>query len=251
MEPVSERQGRDDQAVQREHLRGGQMWSRIVRRGQRLSLIDLEGGATPAALFYNAAQPLERYNMADTLKAQHTARLTRGHVLYSDMGRILMSIVEDSAGWHDTVTGHLTRSAAQRKFGSGGFQALRNDFYRDTQSNFLIELGKHGLGARDIVPNVNFFTQVVADVDGNLSFVPAQRPGREVVLRAEMDVLVVLSNTPHPLDPNASYAPKPLVLTLHGGRGAHAPVPKGDPCRALCEQNERAFQLTDDYNPSL
>src|SRR5262245_56949783 len=127
----------------REQLRGGQMWSRIVRRGQVLTLIDVEGGSTPAALFYNARQPLERYNMADTLKAQHTFRLTRGHVLYSDMGRVLMSIVEDSAGWHDTVTGHMDRATAVARFGSGSYQALRNDFFRDTRSNFLIELVKY------------------------------------------------------------------------------------------------------------
>ncbi|HEX6243673.1 MAG TPA: DUF1989 domain-containing protein, partial [Polyangiales bacterium] len=139
---------REDPVLVREALRGGQMWSRIVRRGQALRLTDVEGGASVAALFYNARQPLERYNMADTLKAQHTAFITRGVVLYSDMGRILMSVVEDSAGWHDTFTGHLDARGSAQKFGEGSYQLLRNDFYRDTRSNFLIELGKHGLGAR-------------------------------------------------------------------------------------------------------
>jgi urea carboxylase-associated protein 2 len=230
-----------------EQLRGGQMWSRIVRRGQLLELVDVEGGATPAALFYNAQQPLERYNMADTLKAQHTARLTRGHVLYSDMGRILMSIIEDSAGWHDTLTGHMDASAARRKFGAGSYQQLRNDFHRDTRSNFLIELGKHGLGKRDIVPNVNFFTKVSADADGNLTFVPSAQSGRHVTLRAELDVLVVLSNTPHALDPSPAYAPKPLALTIRPG----AAVSEDDVCRTHCEQNARGFLLTADYNLSL
>src|SRR4249920_1816963 len=111
----------------REPLRGGQMWSRVVRRGQALRLLDVEGGASVAALFYNAKQPLERYNMADTLKAQHTAFLTSGHVLYSDMGRVLMSLTEDTAGWHDTFTGHLDRAGSEQKFGRGSYQALRND----------------------------------------------------------------------------------------------------------------------------
>jgi len=230
-----------------EQLRGGQMWSRVVRRGQVLTLIDVEGGATPAALFYNARQPLERYNMADTLKAQHTAMLTRGHVLYSDMGRVLMSIVDDGAGWHDTFTGHMDRATSVRKFGEGSYQTLRNDFHRDTRSNFLIELGKHGLGKRDIVPNVNFFTKVAVDADGNLTFVAASAPERHVSLRAEMDVLVVLSNTPHPLDPSPRYAPKPLALTLHEGR----PAADDDVCRTSCEQNARGFQLTEDYLLSL
>jgi urea carboxylase-associated protein 2 len=226
-------------------LRGGEMWSRIVRRGQLLTLTDLEGGATPAALFYNAEQPLERYNMADTLKAQHTAKLTRGHVLYSDMGRVLMSIVEDTAGWHDTITGHLDHAASERKFGAGTFQELRNDFYTDTRSNFLVELGKYGLGKRDIVPNVNFFTEVRASEDGALRFVPGTGPGRKVVLRAELNVLVVLSNTPHPLDPGSSYAPKPLSLHIVQGP---RDVPLDDVCRTQCEQNGRGFALTEDYN---
>ncbi|MEY4508428.1 MAG: hypothetical protein RLZZ450_550 [Pseudomonadota bacterium] len=232
-------------------LRGGEMWSRIVRRGQLLSLLDGEGGATPAALFYNAAQPLERYNMADTLKAQHTAKLTRGHVLYSDMGRILLSIVADSAGWHDTVTGHMGREASLRKYGAGSFQQLRNESYHDTRSNLLIELGKHGLGKRDLVPNVNFFTKVVADELGNLTFVPTPEAGRQITLRAEMDVLVVLSNTPHALDPSTTYAPKPLVISVQRAASSATRVPADDVCRALCAENGRGFVLTEDYNLSF
>ena len=228
-----------------EELRGGQMWSRVLRRGQVLSLIDVEGGATTAGLFYNASQPLERYNFADTLKAQHTAKLTRGHVLYSDMGRVLCSIIEDSAGWHDTVTGHMSRAASQAKFGASSFQQLRNDYHRDTRSNFLIELGKHGLGKRDIVPNVNFFAKITPDQNGDLSWQSAREPGRKVSLRAEMDVLVVLSNTPHPLDPATHYAPMPVALSIRQGPRS---VPLDDVCRTSCEQNRRGFQLTEDYN---
>lgn len=243
--------GAAEPGVHRELLRGGQMWSRVVRRGQLLTLVDVDGGATPAALFYNAKQPLERYNMPDTLKAQHTAKLTRGHVLYSDMGRILLSIVEDSAGWHDTISGHMGPDASLQKFGAGSFQTLRNDFYRDTRSNFLVELGKHGLGKRDLVPNVNFFTKVVVDDSGKLRLEPSREAGRRVVLRAEMDTLVVLSNTPHLLDPMNSYAPRPLAVTVERGLGPDARVPLDDVCRAQCEQNARGFLLTEDYNLSL
>src|ERR1700742_3422140 len=146
-----------------ERLRGGQMWSRVLKRGQSLRLTDLEGGASVAALFYNADDPLERYNMPDTLKAQHIARLTRGYVLFSDMGRILCSVVEDTCGWHDTITGHATAATTRLKFGEGSYQKLRNDFYRNTHDNFLIELGKHGLGKKDLTPNVNFFVKVAVD----------------------------------------------------------------------------------------
>ena len=88
-----------------ETLLGGQAWSRRLARGQILRLTDTTGRACVSALFYNARDPIERYNMADTLKAQYTAFLTVGRVLYSDMGRVLASIIQDSCGWHDTISG--------------------------------------------------------------------------------------------------------------------------------------------------
>lgn len=219
------------------------MWSGVLARGERLKLTDTEGGACVAALLFNARQPLERYNMPDTLKAQHIARLTAGNVLYSDMGRVLFSVVADTAGWHDTITGHLTAEASQKKYGAGTYQALRNDFFRNTRDNFLIELGKHGLGKRDVHANVNFFVKVAADAEGNLAFFPAFRAGSSIELRAEMDVLVVLSNTPHPLDPSPKYAPPPVALEIHLG----PPAKTDDPCRRSCPENERGFTLTEAY----
>jgi urea carboxylase-associated protein 2 len=226
-----------------ETLRGGQMWSRVLKRGQVLCLTDLEGGASVAALFFNAEQPLERYNMPDTLKAQHIARLTAGNVLFSDMGRVLCSIVRDSAGWHDTITGHLRADASVAKYGAGTYQALRNDFFRNTRDNFLIELAKYGLGKRDLHANVNFFVKVVADLDGNLGWQPGSRAGAAVELRAELNTLVVLSNTPHPLDPAPSYGPRPALLEIFRGALAGAE----DACRRSCPENERGFALTEQY----
>ncbi len=100
-------------------LRGGQAWSGRLRRNQRLRLVDAEGRACVSALFYNADDPLERYNMADTLKAQYTAFLTTGRVLYSDMGRVLASIVADDCGWHDTISGLRDAAANAARFGAG------------------------------------------------------------------------------------------------------------------------------------
>jgi hypothetical protein len=234
-----------DQArvVHREALRGGQMWSRVVKKGQVLRLTDIEGGATPAALFYNPALTLERYNMPDTLKAQQIAKLTTGNVLYSDMGRVLFSITFDSYGWHDTITGHMTRLASEAKYGAGPYQHLRNDFHRNTRDNLLIELGKYGLGEKDIVPNVNFFVKAVADEDGNLTWQSDAKAGAFVDLRAEMDVLTILSNTPHPWDPSPTYAPKPLELTVW----IADPVAASDRCRTSRPENERGFLLTEQY----
>src|SRR6476659_9772940 len=196
-------------------LRGGEMWSRRMQRGQVLRLTDPPGKAAVAALFYNADDPTERYNMPDTLKAQYTAFLTAGRVLYSDMGRILASIVEDSCGWHDTISGCGDAAASRARFGEGTYQELRNDFHRNSRDNLLIELGKHGLGKRDIVPNVNFFVRVTVDGDGKMSWVAgSSRPGAHVDLRFEMSTLCVLSNTPHPLDPATAYAPPAVELAI-------------------------------------
>jgi len=234
----------DLQVLLDEPLRGGQMWSRVLRRGQTLRLTDVAGGAAVAALFYNAEEPSERYNMPDTLKAQHIARLTAGYVLYSDMGRVLCSVTEDSVGWHDTITGHGTAAHGRAKFGEGSYQKLRNDWHRNTRDNFLVELGKYDLGKRDVVANVNFFVKVVVDEQGTLGFVPGHsQAGSFVELRAEMNTLVVLSNTPHPLDPSTTYAPKPVMLALRAG----APAGPNDACRLSRPENARGFSLTESY----
>src|SRR5258706_5054200 len=174
----------EPEPILEEPLRGGQMWARVLRRGQTLRLTDVEGGASVAALFYNADDHTERYNMPDTLKAQHIARLTAGYVIYSDMGRILCSVVGDSLGWHDTITGHGTAAHSKKNFGEGTYQALRNDWYRNTRDNFLVELGKYELGKRDLTANVNFFVKVAVDDAGKLAFVSGHsKPGDYVELR--------------------------------------------------------------------
>ena len=234
----------DRELVLEEPLRGGQAWSRVLRRGQRLRLTDVEGGAAVAALFYNAEEPSERYNMPDTLKAQHIARLTAGYVLYSDMGRVLCSVTEDSVGWHDTITGHGSAAHGRAKFGEGSYQQLRNEWHRNTRDNFLVELGKYDLGKRDLVANLNFFVKVVVDEQGALGFVPGHsKAGSFVELRSEMNTLVVLSNTPHPLDPSKTYAPKTVGLTVRAG----APAGAQDACRLSRPENARGFTLTESY----
>ena len=162
--------------VHNDTLPGARYWSFIIQRGFCLRLTDLNGGANCSALFYNAHDKLERYNMADTLKAQHTACLTRGHVCYSDMGRILMSIIEDTCGWHDTVCGCSNAKLVAEKYGEKSYQEARDDFYRNAREDFLIELAKWGLGTRDMVPNLNFFSKVVADEKGGLRFVQDNSP---------------------------------------------------------------------------
>jgi urea carboxylase-associated protein 2 len=161
------------------------------------------------------------------------------------MGRVLCSIVEDTCGWHDTITGHADAAWSLEKYGAGTYQELRNDWFRNTHDNFLVELGKYGLGAKDIVANVNFFVKVQADLDGNLAWVPGNsKPGASVALRSDMRTLVVLSNTPNPVDPERRYAPKPVALAVLTGS---ADVPRGDPCRTSSAEAGRGFELTEDY----
>jgi urea carboxylase-associated protein 2 len=229
-----------------ETLHGGGSWSRRMRRGQSLRITDTTGKGSVAALFYNADAPLERYNMADTLKAQYTAFLTAGRVLYSDMGRVLACIVDDTCGWHDTLSGCGNAATTRARYGEGRYQELRNDFYRNTRDNFLVELGKHGLGKKDIVPNVNFFVRIRVDDSGRLAWARTSAPaaaGAHVDLRFEMNTLVVLSNTPHPLDPAPSYKPPSVELRLGEAR---APGPD-DPCRVSRSENGRGFTLTEAY----
>jgi uncharacterized protein len=231
-----------------ETLRGGQAWSRRLRRNQRLILNDLEGRACVSALLYNARDPLERYNMADTLKAQFTAYLTAGRVLYSDMGRVLASIVADSCGWHDTITGIGDAAAGAARWGEGPYQELRNDFHRNARDSLLVELGKHGLGKRDVIANVNFFVRIGVGDDGALAWVAGNStPGATVELRFEMDTLVVLSNTPHPLDPAPRYDPPPVGIAIGDG----PPAPDDDPCRLSRPENGRGFALTAAYLAEL
>jgi urea carboxylase-associated protein 2 len=234
----------DQRIVHRETLRGGQAWSRRLRRHEVLRIVDTSGKACVSALFYNARHPLERYNMPDTLKAQFTAFLTRGRVLYSDMGRVLCSVIGDTCGWHDTLSGCGDAKSSVSQFGEGRYQELRNDFHRNARDNFLVELGKHGLGKRDLVPNVNFFVRVVADADGNLAWRGGNsRPGAWVDLRFEMDALVVLTNTPHPLDPATVYAPPAIALVVWQGT---APG-DDDECRLSRPENGRGFASTEAY----
>jgi urea carboxylase-associated protein 2 len=227
-----------------QRLKGGQAWSRRLARHQRLRIRDVEGRACVSALLYNADYPIERYNMPDTLKAQFTAFLTTGRVLFSDMGRILCSIVADECGWHDTIAGMGGADASRARFGEGSYQTLRNDFHRNGRDNMLVELGKHGLGKRDVVSNVNFFARVVVDETGAMRWVPGNsHPGASVELRFEMDTLVVLSNTPHPLDPATRYAPPPIELSIEDG----PPPAADDRCRLSRPENGRGFALTEAY----
>jgi uncharacterized protein len=223
-------------------LAPGAGWSRTCRRGTALTLVDQDGGANVSALLYRASDPLERYCMPDTLKCQRVSRLTTGVALYSDMGRVLASITADSCGWHDTISGHATAALVAERWGVASYQDHRNDWRRSARDAFLVELAKQGLGRRDLVANVNFFSKVEVNEDGAMVFVPGNSElGDSVTLRFDLDTLVILSSVPHPLDPALEWSPRPVRLTLEDVPAA----PPDDRTRTACAENERGFAASE------
>ena len=232
-----------DRLLLEETLPGGAAWSFTVRRHHTLRLTALEAGANVSFLCFNRHELLDRYNMADTLKGQHTAKLTTGHILVSDMGRAMASITGDTLGWHDPLGGHDTATHVAKKWGPSSYQTARNAWHRNSHDHFLIELAKHGLNARDLVPNINFFSKVATSPSGQLSFVPNHaQPGDHLDLRAELDLLVILTTCHHPMDTSVAYGPKPVKLQLYRS----VPPAADDYCRTYRPENERAF-----YNSEL
>lgn len=221
-----------------DEIPGGKHWSFTIRRGTILRLIDREGGANVGMLFYNPQNPLERYNAPDTLKCQHTFKLTAGHCLYSDMGRIFCSIVADTSGWHDTVCGNSNKALVAERWGHKSYQDHRNGWTLNGHDSFLVEAAKHGLGRRDLAANVNWFSKVATEEDGSLVFDPGHaKPGAYVDLRFEMDSLVLLHTCPHPLNPAAEYPRKPILYQLRQAD----PVADDDACKRARPENERGF----------
>jgi len=220
-------------------LKGGCHWSMVMRRGTGLRLIDNDGGANVALMFYNPANLLERYNAPDTLKCQHTFKLQRGNCLYSDMGRIFCSIVEDSVGWHETVCGSLTRDTMLQRWGDHNYQEYHNDFNQSGHDSFLVELAKYGLGVRDMVACVNLFSKVSVKDNGDLAYEPDNsKAGDYVELRFEMDTLVIMHTCPHPLNEAAEYPKRSVNYHIR----QHDAVAEDDYCKNFCAENQRGFE---------
>ncbi len=218
---------------------GASHWSLRLRRGLSMKLTDIEGDANFGMLFYNPDNLVERYNAPDTLKCQHTFKLTTGHCLYSDMGRIFCSITEDTLGWHETVSGNSHAQFVADQWGRRNYQCDRNDWHQNGHDSFLVELAKYGLTVRDLAANVNFFSKVISNEQGDIqrqeNFSPA---GSSVTLRFEMDTLVVMHTCPHPLSIAASYPYKPVKVELF----ASDPIDFAtDPCVNLCAENRRGY----------
>lgn len=220
--------------VRKETIPGGWYNTFHVVRGQALRLVNTDGNPGVSILIWNADDTSERYNLSDTLKLQWTTHLTAGRVLFSDMGRVLTSIVADTCGRHDALLGGSTPASNARRYG--------DDSLRSTSANFRLAAGKLGMGARDIPPCLTFFAGVRLDAQGAFHWQDgATSPGDIVDLRAEMNLLVTVSNCPHPLAPGAVFAPGPvdaIVWTV-------PPATADDLCRGFGEEALRGFENTD------
>ena len=225
-----------------ETVPGGGHTSFVLKRGQLLRITDIEGGANVSLLLLNACEKSERLNLPDTLKCQHTAKLTAGHCLYSDMGRVLAAITADTCGWHDSFGGVLNAEEVAEKYGQGGYQELRNGFFRNGMDNLLVEMGKWNLNLQDLLMNLNLFSRVTVDSDGCFHFQPDNsKAGDYIELYAPMDTLVVLTALQHPMDPNPQYTPKPVQLSWHKVDSDGISVL----CRTSRPENGRGFHNTE------
>lgn len=227
-------------AVWEETIAAGGYASRRIARGTRLRLIDLEGDGCVSMLIFNTENPLERLNVADTLKIQWNAYLSAGKLLLSDMGRVMLSIVQDDADTHDAFCGTSNEATNARAYG-GGACSWAHPTSRD---RLLLGVTKIGLGRKDVHPCVNWFKGVTIDAHGDTTLVAGPfAPGRALVLRAEMDVLIVVANCPHVLDERPKFNVTPVRATAWRGQS----TPADDPIRTATPEGLRAFLNTEDY----
>jgi len=185
-----------------------QPWSARVRKGDVLRLVDLEGQQAVDFLCYAADNHAERYNAANTMKLNKSIYVGKGTELWSVRARKMMTVIDDSCGFHDTLAGCCSIEIDKVRFGKTNTQSC--------QSNFEAELAKHGMGEKDIVANINFFMYVPVEGNGSVAIADGlSKPGDHVDLRAEMDVLVVISNCPERDNPAAGFEPTPIRAMVY------------------------------------
>jgi uncharacterized protein len=222
-----------DAVIHREQVPAGFYATLPLRRGEALRIIDDTGRSSVSLIGWREEDTSERINCADTVKVQWSAAISKGRIILSDMGRVMLSLVEDTSGAHDLLVGGSTPASTLASYGATT---------RNTQENFLAAAAKIGLDIRDIPPCVTFFAPVSCDDTGRFTWNEGRkRPGEFVDLRAEMNLLVVASNCAHPLNPARPSASGPITLIRHRA----PPAAKDDPCRTASPEAARAFVFTD------
>ncbi|SMG24319.1 urea amidolyase associated protein UAAP2 [Agreia pratensis] len=184
-------------------------WSARLLAGQTLTIVDVGGNQSADFLVYNAQDTLERYSTPDTLAWQQNAYLRQGSILRSNLGRPLMTVTGNEIDRQDTIGGACSKESNTLRYG------FHTEHQHGCRENFLAEAARHGLGARDLVSNINWFMNVPVEADGTLGIVDGMSaPGKRVALRAEMDVLVIVSNCPQMNNPCNDFNCTPLRMIV-------------------------------------
>lgn len=189
----------------------GDGWFHRLARGQTLRIVDLEGNQAADTFFFNADDPTERYSAQDTIREQGSIYLTTGTPILSNLLRPLLTITADTCGRHDTLGGACAAESNQVRY------ALDKRFMHACRDTFLLQMAHSGypIGKRDLAHNINFFMNVPVTPDGGLEFADGvSHPGKYVELRAELDVLVLLSNCPQLNNPCNAYNPTPIQVLV-------------------------------------
>ncbi len=231
-EPSERKLPLPSRVLHHEVLPGGWYWTTNLARGEALRIVNPAGTSSVALLAWCQHDPTERLNLADTLKVQWSVRLCKGRILYTDMGRVALSIVEDSSGAHDAMLGPTTPASMAAALGPGA--------WRNSRDNFLTAAAKVGLTRRDVSSCLTLFAPVDLDEQGRFVWQAQRRTAGDFVdLRAEMDLWVVLSNAGHPLDPSPAAQPAAVQIYRHA-----APLRDADVCRDCGVEAQRAFEFT-------
>jgi hypothetical protein len=187
-------------------------WSGIVRRGQTIRIVDSEGQQAVDTLFYKADDFAERYSGQDTLRVNGNAYVGLGTRIVSNEGNVMLTVTADSCGRHDTSAGACSCESNTIRFGHD------TRYLHACRDNFLLEVTRHGMSKRDIVPNINFFMNVPIEPSGQMTIVDGlSAPGDHVEMVAEMDVLCVISNCPQINNPCNGFNPTPIRVVISGG----------------------------------
>ncbi len=207
----------------------GWYWSTKLKAGDTIRMAQDHGPSAVSLIAWSARDTSERLNLPDTVKVQWTTAIAKGRVLFTDMGRVMFSVTEAASTAHDALVGGSTAASNAGKYDGD---------YRNTRDNFILVAGKLGLDRRDIPSAITFFAPVRVDADGAFQWRDDLRvPGDYVDLRAEMDLIVAVSNCPHPLDPAPAYTAHPVTITRF-----RLPVAADDLCRTATAEAVRGFE---------
>jgi uncharacterized protein len=222
-----------------ETVAGGNYTHKVVARGTRVRLEDVTGDACAHVLVYNALEPWERLNVADTVKIPWQAYLGVGHPLLSGDGRVLATIVADDSGCHDALCGTSTAQANEARYGASAPHGPSPS----GRELFTLAAAKHGLAPRDLPPSVSFFKGVRVGQDGGLAFTGGAGPGTSVELLAELPLIILIANVPHPVDPRPVYTCGPLRVHAWKSR----PTAPADERWAATPEVLRSYLNTAEY----